>query len=122
MSERRNVGDRRVSDRRQSTRLPMSREVRFLSAASPTDVLQGHLQDVSSTGVRLVLEKPVSTGEKLLIEVREADRTLCNVTVQVVWIESSDTDHHRIGCESLAELTPRQMSQLKSTAVCEQST
>ncbi len=121
MSDRRIPDDRRLSDRRQAQRVPLAREVRFLSAASPTTVLRGHLQDVSTSGVRLMLEQLVPQGEKLLIEVRDAARTLCNVTVEVVWIESDSPKRHRIGCESLAELSPRQMKQLKSAAVGRQS-
>ena len=121
MSERRIPDDRRRTDRRQSKRLPLAREVRFLSTASPTTVLRGHLQDVSTSGVRLMLEQLVPQGEKLLIEVRDAARTLCNVTVEVVWIESVSPRRHSIGCESLAELSPRQMSQLKSASVGHQS-
>ncbi len=121
MSERRIPDDRRRSDRRLAKRVPLAREVRFLSNASPTTVLRGHLQDVSTSGVRLMLEQLVPQGEKLLIEVRDAERTLCNVTVEVVWIESVSTKRHCIGCESLTELSARQMTQLKSAAVGHQS-
>ena len=121
MSERRFPDDRRCSDRRQAKRVPLAREVRFLSNASPTTVLRGHLEDVSTSGVRLILEQLVPQGEKLLIEVRDAERTLCNVTVEVVWIESASTRRHCIGCESLTELSARQMSQLKSAVVGHQS-
>ena len=68
-----------------------------------------------------MLEQLVPQGEKLLIEVREAERTLCNVTVEVVWIESDSSMRHCIGCESLTGLSVRQMSQLKSAAVGHQS-
>lgn len=117
MSDRRHPEERRNADRRQAKRLSLYREVRFLSAASPTTVYKGHLEDVSTSGVRLMLERLVPQGEKLLIEVRDDERTLCNVTVQVVWIESSSAREHCIGCELLAKLTPRQMEQLKSAAV-----
>ena len=121
MSDRRIPDDRRRADRRQAKRVPLAREIRFLSTASPTTVLCGHLQDVSTSGVRLMLEQLVPQGEKLLIEVRDAERTLCNVTVEVVWIESISSKRHSIGCESLTELSTRQMSQLKSAAVGHQS-
>ena len=116
MPERRQPANRRRSDRRQSTRETLFREVRFLSAASPTTVWTGRLEDVSTAGMRLMLEQPVSTGEKLLIEVRDAARTVCNVTVQVVWADADLSGHHNIGCESLTELSSRQMSQLKAAA------
>lgn len=121
MSERRIPNDRRRTDRRQAKRVPLAREVRFLSNASPTIVLRGHLEDVSTSGVRLMLEQLVPQGEKLLIEVRESERTLCNVTVEVVWIDSVSPKRHCIGCESLTELSARQMSQLKSATVGRQS-
>ena len=121
MSERRIPDDRRLADRRQAKRVPLAREVRFLSTSSPTTVLQGHLEDVSTSGVRLMLEQILPQGEKLLIEVRDVAKTLCNVTVEVVWIESVSPKRHCIGCESLTELSARQMSQLKSAAVGHQS-
>jgi len=121
MTDRRIPADRRSADRRQAKRLPLTREVRFLSTASPTTVLRGQLEDVSTSGVRLMLEQHVPQGEKLLIEVRDATKTLCNVTVEVVWIESVAPQRHCIGCESLIELSARQMTQLKSAAVGHQS-
>ena len=116
MPERRQLDNRRRRDRRQSSRETLFREVRFLSAASPTTVWSGRLEDVSTTGLRLMLEQSVPTGEKLLIEVRAAARTVCNVTVQVVWAEADVSGQHNIGCESLTELSDRQMSQLKAAA------
>ena len=63
-----------------------------------------------------MLEQSVPTGEKLLIEVRDSVRTVCNVTVEVVWSEADASGQHCIGCESLTELSDRQMSQLKAAA------
>lgn len=121
MTERRLAVDRRQSDRRGSRRLSLAHRVRFLRAAAPAVVLQGHLQDVSTSGVRLLLEQAVPQGEKLLIEVRDDDRTLCNVTVEVIWIEPADAGHTCVGCESLTGLTARQMKQLRSAALGHQS-
>ena len=117
MPERRQLDNRRRSDRRLSARETLVREVRFLSAASPTTVWPGRLEDVSTTGLRLMLEQSVPTGEKLLIEVRNSARTVCNITVEVVWTEADASGQHCIGCESLTELSDRQMSQLKAAAV-----
>lgn len=116
MPERRQLNNRRRSDRRQSARETLFREIRFLSAASPTTVWPGRLEDVSTTGLRLMLEQSVPTGEKLLIEVRDSARTVCNVTVEVVWSEADASGQYGIGCESLTELSARQMSQLKAAA------
>ena len=116
MPERRQLDNRRRMDRRQSARETMFHEVRFLSAASPTTVWPGRLEDVSTTGLRLILEQRVPTGEKLLIEVRNSARTVCNVTVEVVWSEADASGQHSIGCESLTELSARQMTQLKAAA------
>jgi hypothetical protein len=59
----------------------------------------------------------MAIGEKLLVEARRGSRVLCNVTVQVIWAEIESERRHIIGCESLTELSPRQLSQLKSVAV-----
>ena len=114
MPDRRSIENRRSRDRRQSARETLLREVRFLSAASPATVWPGRLEDVSLSGLRLLLEQSVPTGEKLLIEVRDTNRTVCNVTVEVVWSEADASGLHCIGCESLTELSARQMSQLKA--------
>ena len=116
MAERRNTGDRRVTDRRRSQRSPIDCQIRLLSAATPNQILQGCLQDASTSGVRLVLSGSISVGEKLLVEARRGSRVLCNVTVQVIWTEVESARRHIVGCESLTELSPRQLSQLKSVA------
>ena len=115
MSERRNTGgERRLTDRRRSQRSPIDCQIRLLSAATPGDILQGSLLDASISGVRLVLSDSIAVGEKLLVEARRGSRVLCNVTVQVIWTEPESAGRHTIGCESLNDLSPRQLSQLKS--------
>ncbi len=116
MSERRNTGDRRLTERRRSQRSPIDCQIRLLSAAAPSAILQGSLLDASVSGLRLAMSNPIAIGEKLLVEARRGARVLCNVTVQVIWTEPESAGQHTIGCESLGDLSPRQLSQLKSVA------
>lgn len=116
MGDRRTAGDRRISDRRQSQRSPVDCQIRLLSSKSPSQVLQGSLSDASVSGLRLVLSQPISIGEKLLIEARRSSRVVCNVTVQVIWVEAGAVGQINVGCESISDLSPRQLSQLKSAA------
>lgn len=116
MADRRNTGDRRVTDRRRSQRSTIDCQIRLLSAATPSLILQGNLLDASVSGVRLVMSDSICVGEKLLVEARRGSRVLCNVTVQVIWCEPESAGRHLIGCESLSELSPRQLSQLKTVA------
>ena len=71
---------------------------------------------MSVSGVKLLLSQSVAAGEKLLVEARRGASVLCNVTVQVIWAEPESDGRHIIGCESLTNLSPRQLSQLKSAA------
>ena len=116
MAERRGIADRRTSDRRRSLRSPIDCQIRLLSAATPSRILSGSLLDASSSGLRLILAHSIEVGEKLLIEARRGARVVCNITVQVVWIESESPNEFRVGCELLTDLSPRQLSQLKSVA------
>jgi hypothetical protein len=116
MSERRNVNDRRNIDRRRSQRSPVDCQIRFMSAATPSTILQGSLLDASASGLRLALTHTISVGEKLLVEARRGLRVVCNVTVQVIWTELETDGQQTVGCESLTDLSPRQLSQLKSVA------
>lgn len=115
MSDRRS-NDRRTSDRRKTQRTQIDCQIRMLSDASPSEVLPASLLDVSVTGLRLIGSHPISVGEKLLIEARRESHVVCNVTVQVIWSESEPAGHFIIGCESLTDFTPRQLSELKSVA------
>lgn len=116
MGDRRTSGDRRVADRRQSQRSTVDCQIRLLSAMAPSQVVQGSLFDVSASGMRLVLSQPVSVGEKLLIEARRASRVVCNVIVRVIWVEAGTAHQSNVGCESVAELSLRQLNQLKTVA------
>jgi hypothetical protein len=116
MADRRTLRDRRVADRRQSQRSKVDCQIRLLSAAAPAQVVRGSLFDVSVSGMRLILSQPVSVGEKLLIEARRDSRVVCNVIVRVIWIEGLANPQCTVGCEAVAELTTRQLSQLKSAA------
>jgi PilZ domain-containing protein len=117
MSERRNTtNDRRTNDRRRTQRSPIDCQIRMLSTAAPSEVLQASLLDVSASGLRLIGSHAITVGEKLLIEARRAARVVCNVTVQVIWSEADPAGHFIIGCESIADFSPRQLSQLKTAA------
>lgn len=116
MGDRRILGDRRVADRRQSLRSTVDCQIRLLSAKAPSQIVQGSLFDVSASGMRLVLSQPVLVGEKLLIEARRASRVVCNVIVRVIWVEAGTAHQCNVGCESVAELSLRQLNQLKSAA------
>jgi len=116
MPERRNTGDRRTSDRRRAQRSQVACQIRILSAAAPSQIVQGTLLDASVSGVRLTSSTSIAVGEKLLVEARRQGRVVCNVTVQVIWSVPETAGSHTIGCESLAEMTPRQLNQLKSVA------
>jgi len=119
MSERRSTGtgDRRVADRRRSARSTMDCQIRLLSATAPSQIVQGKLLDASSSGVRLSGSQAIGVGEKLLVEAKRGSRVVCNVTVQVIWAEREPSGKFAIGCESLTELSPRQLIQLKSVVV-----
>jgi hypothetical protein len=119
MSERRNTGERRVADRRRSTRSLVDCRIRLLSAKSPSQIVQGNLLDASVSGARLKVSQAVAVGEKLLVEAKRGSKVLCNVTVQVIWCEREQANQFTLGCESLTELSPRQLTQLKSAAVDE---
>lgn len=113
MNDRRQPQDRRVADRRSTHRVALERNVRILSATSPSTIYQGWLLDVSEAGISVILEQPIQEGERLLIEVCEAERILCSVIVQCVWTDSFSAKKVRAGCESLARISSRQMTQLK---------
>lgn len=116
MVERRYSNDRRVTDRRRTQRSSIDCQIRLLSAAAPSQIVQGSLLDASVSGLRVSNEHAIAAGEKLLIEARRAGRVVCNVTVQVIWTESQPDGRYIIGCESLTDLSPRQLAQLKSVA------
>lgn len=114
MTDRRNTGDRRVADRRRSERSAVNCQIRLLSASAPSLIVPGGLLDASESGVRLLMMHPVSIGEKLLVEARRGARVVCNVTVQVIWVDPASNGPHVLGCESLSPLSKRQLEQLKS--------
>lgn len=117
MAERRgDNGERRTSDRRRSLRSQIDCQIRLLSAAKPSRILDGSLLDASSSGLRLILAHAIEIGEKLLIEARRGSRVVCNITVQVVRVETDSPNEVQVGCELLTELSPRQLSQLKSAS------
>ena len=117
MSERRIPSDRRTTERRRSERSPIDCQIRLLSSTEPSQILSGSLLDVSNSGLRLILSRAIEPGEKLLIEARCETRVVCNVTVAVIWAESESSGEFRVGCESLSDLSPRQLSRLKSAAM-----
>lgn len=75
-------------------------------------MLEGALLDVSTTGVRLLLERPLEPAERILIELRDDDQGCLNLPAQVVWRESSGERHH-VGCELRLEMTRKQQALLR---------
>ena len=76
----------------------------------------GKLIDVSSAGIRFVFDERPQPAETVLIEARGENGHCFNLTAQVVWIESTDDDRFRVGCELRAELTESQRRLLEEIA------
>lgn len=117
MSERRTSADRRMRDRRRYERSAVNCQIRLLSDATPSNIVQGSVLDVSETGLRLTLTQPIAVGEKLLIEARRGTRVVCNVTAHVVRSVIAENGQCIVGCESILPLSDRQLSQLKAVSM-----
>ena len=109
MAERHIPDDRRqMIDRRDTPRQPLHTQLRLLrSGAAAGEVLYGELSDVSSSGLRFVLDEPLELSENLVIEIRDPDDNCVNLIAKVVWVQTQPDAQHRIGCELPVELSPR---------------
>jgi len=87
--------------------------VRFLRSSSPDRVLHGQIHDVSTAGLRLVLEEPVTAGESLLVEILGEQTILFSLSTQVAWCTPEDS-RHRVGCVLVKPLAPRHMARLRT--------
>lgn len=119
---RRAATDRRTEDRRSDNRLPSDARIRFLRAGPSADeVLHGELFDVSASGIRILLPQPLTADEKLLVEVRDAEKHCFNLTAKVVWNKPDPDGQHQVGCELLVDLSERQLELLKELAAAPRS-
>lgn len=102
----------RGSERREARRVRVSRDVRFVrSGLYAGDEVAAELQDVSTTGLRMISESPLVVGEVLEVHV-EGDDDRYQLTGDVVWIERTLDGSWNIGCELRTELTRRQIDLL----------
>ena len=114
---RRDATDRRVVDRRADVRYLSQTGIRFLRAGNAGEqILHGKLLDVSSVGISFLLDERPQPSETLLVEARGENGHCFNLTAQVVWIESTDNDRFRVGCELRVELTDRRRRLLEEIA------
>lgn len=111
MTDRRKAMSRRSgSERRQYQRIKMETEVSLLRSGSSTGKppINGSLYDVSSNGIRIRLDLPLSVGESLLVQVHNSGKHLFNSTAKVVWQEQDPAGRYSIGCELCVLLTEKQ--------------
>lgn len=80
-------------------------------------MLAGELLDVSQCGVRLAIDDEMQSGQKLLIEVRDAIDHRLNLTATVIWVDSLEGSRLQVGCELAVDLLPHQLDLLMSLAV-----
>ncbi len=111
-SPRRKSTDRRVEDRRDTPRLNAQIDIRFMRADAPSEILYGQLLEASPTGVGLLLDTPIATDERLLIEVR-SEQSCFNLTATARWVELASDSWFRVGCELAIELSAKQLRTLK---------
>ncbi|NOX54621.1 MAG: PilZ domain-containing protein [Planctomycetes bacterium] len=114
---RRQCPDRRKADRRQDPREPFEAPIRFLrSVNGGMEVLSGELMDVSASGIRILLDKALEQGERILVEVRLSSGECFNLSAQVVWVEHQPDRRCLVGCELQVDLTKRQFARLRALA------
>ncbi|MEX1096611.1 MAG: PilZ domain-containing protein [Planctomycetales bacterium] len=105
--------ERRDTDRRLEPRLPSAAQIRFLRAGTESDeALPGELAEVSSCGLRLVLDEPLSPGERMLVEVRDRDGGCFNLSAAVVWTDARAGGRWLVGCALSVELSDRRYALL----------
>lgn len=117
MTDRRSsTGRRSGNERRQFQRLKATTEVSLLRSGSSSsrEPLNGILHDISSEGIRILLEIPLSIGESLLVQVHNAGEHLFNTTAKVVWQGQEPTGKYTTGCELCVQLTQKQEKTLKA--------
>jgi hypothetical protein len=114
---RRESSDRRIVDRRADARFASQTCIRFLRAGNDGEqILHGKLLDVSSVGIRFLFDERPQPSETVLVEARGENGHCFNLTAKVVWIESTDDDRFRVGCELRVELTEGQRRLLEEIA------
>lgn len=117
MTDRRRSTSRRSgNERRQFQRRKATTEVSLLRSGSSSnrEPLSGLLYDISSDGIRILLEIPLSIGESLLVQVHNAGEHLFNTTAKVIWQEQEPTGKYTTGCELCVQLTQKQEKNLKA--------
>ncbi|QDV53469.1 PilZ domain-containing protein [Gimesia fumaroli] len=111
MTDRRKSTSRRSgNERRQYQRTKFETEVSLLRSGSSSGQgpINGTLYDVSSNGIRIRLDLPLSIGESLLVQVHNSGKHLFNSTAKVVWQEQDQTGKYSTGCELCVLLTEKQ--------------
>ncbi len=112
--DRRRPVDRRQQDRRYQSRQLSSGSLRLLrSGLNDHEVLDGELRDVSKTGVRVETDRPLTLGERVLVEIREPGQRCFNLPAEVVWVEAGAKRHHSVGCELRLDMTRKQFARLR---------
>lgn len=112
--DRRRTVDRREQDRRAQPRQTSNSQLRLLrSGLNDHEVFDGELRDVSKTGVRLETDRPLTLGERVLVEIREPGQRCFNLPAEVVWVEAGAKRHHSVGCELRLDLTRKQFGLLR---------
>lgn len=72
------------------------------------------LQDVSATGIGLLLARRCEPGTELLVEVAGPDRTFCTLPVRVVRVRKDNYGHWMHGCVFLVPLDDSELGALLS--------
>jgi len=117
LNPRRQVSERRLTERRLEPREPFEAGIRFLRAGSSVDeILSGELVDVSASGIRVLLNEPLEQRQKILVEVRGESEDCFNLLAEAIWIEHLPSCECLIGCELCVELSRRQFARLQELA------
>jgi hypothetical protein len=112
--DRRRPVDRRQQDRRYQSRQPSSGRLRLLrSGLNDHEVLDGELRHGSKTGVPLETDRPLTLGERVLVEIREPGQRCFNLPAEVVWVGRGAKRHHVVGCELRLDMTRKQFARLR---------
>mgnify|MGYP003630052433 CR=1 FL=1 len=117
MTDRRRSTSRRSGDeRRDYQRIKATTEVSLLQSGSDSsrEPLNGMLSDVSSNGIRILVDIPLVIGESLLVEVHNAGKHLFNSTAKVIWQEQEPSGKYTTGCELRVLLTQKQEKTLSA--------
>jgi hypothetical protein len=101
-------------DRRGSRRFPVRLEgcCRIEGAKDPR-VWPVRVQDISVSGVALLLDRPVEPGTVLTVELCHSDeRPPHRVTVRVLHLQPRSRTEWRIGCQFMPDLSDRELQAL----------